>query len=980
MVTRLVSGKREYTLKSSSVFSETINVSGYRSAKIVSRVSALTSGEQIITFTDERGENVPLYGKYIADNIYFSQYFTESGAMNAEWVIDLEGISELTISKTGNNYIEGSIYIYFSYDKADKEAIRPDACILRKTSSVSEYEFDVINNYVKVDCIFMTPASNAYTVRFYGMKHDSDEWTLLMPWSFSKGTRYSSGYYQGKDDFDLWLYAEEYKKVKISVTEAYQQTTPLFIYISQTATLTRTIHLDKKDVQIPDGIYLRGKIRYAIVEFKGASCTEKALRLGISSINSAPSVYNRCGEKLMMNQQTEISGYSRIVAFTSAAESITGKLFLVWDDVDALSNASIVSSNNRILKAIPETPLYNGEVYITLSDEEKIPFDEKPIPNLKTDKYCIYHHDTAGGEVIDALGEDILVKISETSYRLYRNGFAGWYYDISIDNTHIPSLIDGETIKFAKLVYTNNSVIGKTPTRVCLFTNKDRILYNFVNGFYDYFREAPVYNLNKKFYPVNDKTKISTVAKYLPIYPDYNYNQFEGRVGDGTEKDIFGIALPQRGDSVGNLLEDYHVTGSGLGKLVYSNFVNSKAYGCIYGNYNLINGDPILLASSGGDEWLVIKNFASVEDYALNQLTTLKVDLSPIISSAGGYVSGSLKITRRKFNIPTSKNKEPEHPFTIGASAIIDSISVINNETIITFVDETPLISDDIELTRLTDLAPIVFFENIGANSEYNYICNSCDQDGNGNTGIIFRLQRIGTNKYKLWGNVGDPFESALICRHIHSVSEYQSGFVVATGENYRTTYGEKNATLFEGGFIYIVHTSRNNALYPYNYNKNNALSSFFGTFYRLTSSEFGVNRACGAYLMSDLDNTLLYTSDDLYSPSVVVPINGRTDGFKRTKHGVYRIPIKDIDDLSKADCVAEIKEAGFGLVEHRGRFFICTSNGEAIFSTDFGKTWNYQTISLLYPSAPNLPYIDIKGVLNDGSVFYLNDQIKFSE
>ena len=101
------------------------------------------------------------------------------------------------------------------------------------------------------------------------------------------------------------------------------------------------------------------------------------------------------------------------------------------------------------------------------------------------------------------------------------------------------------------------------------------------------------------------------------------------------------------------------------------------------------------------------------------------------------------------------------------------------------------------------------------------------------------------------------------------------------------------------------------------------------------------------------------------------MPIDGRTDGFKRTKHGVYRIAIKDIDDLSKANCVAEIKEAGFGLVEHRGRFFICTSNGEAIFSTDFGKTWNYQTISLLYPSTPNLPYIDIKGVLNDGSVFY---------
>lgn len=980
MLTRIITGKKVYTLKNSAAVNETINVAGYRSARVVARVTSLTSGSQTVTFTNERGENIPLYGPYIAENLRFSQYFTESGTMNGDWEIDLDGVSELTIAKTDNNYIVGSLYIYFSNDPCDKNGIYPDAAIIRSLSSAQEYEFAVKDNYVKVDCKFLSTPSNSYTVRIYGMAEGSEEWSLLSPWSYTNGVRYSAGYYQGRTDFDFWLYAVGYTKIKVSVTGAYQQTTPMLVYVSQTATLARTIRINALSVVIPSGDYLRGKMKYALVEFRGATCTEKAMSFSMYySGAKAPSLRNRYGEKMILNQITEISKLDNAgVIFNAAAEKITGKVIFVWDELVSLSSALVNASNQRTLKETPSAPVFNGEVYVTISDEEHLAFENAPAADFACEDYSIYHHDEVGGQIVDALGEDVLVKTEDTSYRLYRNGFAGWYYEIAIDDTHIPSLLSGEEVKFEKLVYTSGNMVGKTPTRVCLFTTKNRVLYDFVNGFYDYFREAPVYNLKKRFYPVNDKTKVSSVAKYLPIFPDYDYDQFSGRVGDGNAKDVFGLALPQRGSSIGSLLEDFHADRVGFGKLVYSNFVNSKAYGCIYGNYNLANGDPILLASPNGAEWYVVESFASVEDYQRDQLTTLKVDLSPIITAAGGYTAGSLKVTRRKYNVPSSTDKEPEHPFAIGASAVVQSITVVDNETVLTFVDETPLIGDAAELTRLTNLAPVVFFENINANSEYDYICNSCDQDGNGNTGVFFRMQRIGENQYKLWGNVGDPFEGRNICRHIHGVSEYQNGFIVSTGENYRTSYGGSEMTLFEGGFVFLVKTTRTNAVYPYAYNRTNALSSYFRSIYRLTSSENGVNRTCGAYLMSDIDNTLLYTSDDLYGPAVVIPIEGRENGFSRTKHGIYKIPVKDIDDLSKADCVAEVKEAGFGIVEHRGRFFVCTSCGEAIFSTDSGKTWKYQSISRLFPGAPNLPYTDVKGILNDGSIFYLNDEFKF--
>ncbi len=981
MITRIVSNSFEYNLLNNPV-SEKINTAGYKSAKVVVSVNSMASGEHHITFTDDKGETMTLFGEhYKAKEILINQYL--GGLNSGTWELDLSNTDELNVSIPQNGYTNGKMYIYFSYDEMEYKDY-PDAYLITYgDASLYSYEFDVKDNYALVSLTPVGTLASNRVFRFAAMAEGSDSYVNITPWDYDTGVRYSAEYFQTKNAFRFWVYTPGYTKFKVSVDMTYSDCVPFIVRVEQTATLKRTIKLGLSE-SIDSRTYLWGKAKFVGIDWRGATITQQHGALELKDSGNHPSVYSRSGRKLMLNEMYEIIFDSNKTTFRLASETAYGGVVFKYNV--PVSVSAIL--NTYIPKLKPNGSVsYNGNLYLTFSDKEDYEF-EKFEDNLvkRTNNYDVYEYDNLGGQVVDALGEDVLVKLSDTKYRFYRNGFDCWYYDFTIDSTHIPSLLSGEGVKFVKLVATNNNPVGCNMNRLCLFTNKNRILYNFVNDFLDYFREAPVYNLKKRFYPVNDKSLVSSVAKYLPIYPDYDYNQFSGRVGNGTtDKDDFGILLPARGSSIGTLLEDYHKDGAGLGKLVYSNFVNSKDYGCIYGNYNLANGDPIVLATANGKEWSIIESFASVEDYSRDQLTTLRVDLSTIISNAGGYTSGSLKMTHRKYNIPTDTDKNnPVHPFTIGESAVVASITINDNhETIVTFVDESSLIAVPADLTRLTDLAPVFFFENISASSEYDYICNSCDQDGNGNTGIFFRLQRIGTNQYKLWGDVGNPFEGNLICRHIHSVSEYQSGFIVATGENYRINYGSVDYPFFEGGFIFKINTTRVNSIYPQDYTHVNALTNFFNVgnpTYRLTSSPYGVNRACGAFLGSDIDNTLLFMSDYLYGTQNVVEIPGRSNGFSRTKFGIYKIGLSDIDDMSKSNCVAEVKEPGLGLVEHRGRFFGCLSCGEAIFSSDYGNTWHYETIGRLFGGGVTneLFYTDIKGLLGDGSVFYHNTRFVF--
>ena len=122
-----------------------------------------------------------------------------------------------------------------------------------------------------------------------------------------------------------------------------------------------------------------------------------------------------------------------------------------------------------------------GIVYLTLYDDECELTEARESVISEKNEYRIVNLNIQEA-VVDALGEDILTKVSDNLYRYYRMGINGWYYDIPIDVEHIPSLIEGETIRSVKLVKNEQQAINCNYNRICLFTNKNRILYNFIKS------------------------------------------------------------------------------------------------------------------------------------------------------------------------------------------------------------------------------------------------------------------------------------------------------------------------------------------------------------------------------------------------------------------------------------------------------------------------------------------------------------------
>ena len=689
----------------------------------------------------------------------------------------------------------------------------------------------------------------------------------------------------------------------------------------------------------------------------------------------APTFFLSNGRKPLLNEASSsilfhpIGGTNPGFVYIFKGENTHGTFVLKYEN--SVSSFNIAQDYYGSELFGPTTSNFAIKVYFSNK-----PFTNEVNPLSKTiaerEKYKVESYDI-DGNVVDAYGEDVLVRIADNRWAYYQFGLDGIRTDVTFDGEHCPSMIEGETVKFARLIpIIGSRPVGQSETRVVLFTSKNRILYNKVRNSYgcelSYFREAELINTKKRWYPVSTKAEASAVAKYLPIFPQYDYSQFNGRVGSGT--DAFGLAKPQRGSSVGELLEDFHKDNI-IGKLAYSSFSISEVYGTIWGNYNLTDGDPWLAVTANGEKWYIVETFGSVADFA--DITNLKVDLSPILTNAGGYTAGDLSLCWRKYNVPSDTEKEPETPFIIGPSCVVSGISSDDSGTIVTFVDDSALYADQYDRYKFTNYRQVVFFKNNSGNAEYDYICNDVKADGSDNTGVFFRLVRIeGTHQYRLFGDVGDPYEGRKVCRHIHSVSESASGFLIATGENY--TKLNDAVPIFEGGFLfYLPANNRNADVGLANPQKN------FGEMFRICSSMLGVNRACGAYLKSDIDNTLIYVSDDIYGElsKGEITIPGRTESLRKRPFGVISGKLVDVDNQSNFGCVAELKNAAIGLVYNKGRFAVCLFGGDAVFSSDFGKTWHQETIFKV-KKGQTIYYTDVTGICSDGGFFYDNNKIIF--
>lgn len=984
-ITKLFTTAKEVNLLSDSPIR--FNTSGYKSAKLVLTIDTPASGTLSFNLRGNTdAEYLVLNNKELGATTAISIDY-RGGNFKREYLVDLSLVNSCKISFSSTlTATKATAELYFSYAELQEIEI-PKAFDVYNNGSV---EFPLTNKLFKATLgLIGDPNGNAPVANNVSVVvnlFDGESWSGNAYFVNDSGVETNSvPITPSGEKRSLWLDTSGYTRIRIKANTLVRSHNAMSIEVEQTNAFEREYKL----ASVTNAFTKCGGGKYLKLLFNGMSLVNGAGQIRIAAKNASGEFIQPVELQTLDGKPIKQNVLSDITLKAGSGSSLYTVIYLFGDVINGgiiFKYAESFTPATTITYSIPATdankiridgatPSYTKSISCVISDSPITPVETLETRIVSRNKYDIYHYGISG-KVVDAVNEDVLVKLDTNRFKYYRFGLYGICYDVVLDSEHCPSLLTGEDVKFVKLINYENVSFTFSMTRILLFTTKNRILYNRVKNDttgISYFREAPLYNKKKRFYPVNNKALISDVAKYLPIFPEYDYGQFAGRI-DGTDE--FGLSLPTRGATVGSLLEDWRRDNE-IGKVAYSSFVLSNAYGCVYGHYNSADGDPWVAVSKDGKEFFIIETWAVVEDYVLRGITTMKVDLSSIVTGAGGYVSGSIKATRRIYNVPTSENKEPSTPFIIGDSCVIDSITVEDGRTYLSFIDDASFRKDEMTTHKFNEMAPIVFLENVSADSEYDYICNSVKADGSDNSGIYFRLHRVGTNKYELLGDAGDPFEGKLVCRHIHSVSESYGGFLVATGENYRHL---KGVPFFDGGFLYFITADRKISARPLQYTLSDVMENFYGTF-RITSSEKAINRACGAVLRGD--KKIIFVSDDVQGDRDVndIVIEGRTETMGSKSYGVYLGRVEDSDDWSKYQNVCNMYDAGLGLVEHFGRLAVCGYAGPIRISPDFGNTWYQEVVSRKYIDNPEVgTTIDVTGIDNDGCFYYGNNKIVWKE
>lgn len=685
------------------------------------------------------------------------------------------------------------------------------------------------------------------------------------------------------------------------------------------------------------------------------------------------------------NRTCSITNCSTDIVIRNSTEYIMGIPFKTLEQYDlAMSKVSQPTIGYRWnLNGTPcgggfvyglETPVQD-EGWFELSTTQKLQSDtlylvanctmyvEKPEPEVFLKKvsekknYDVYQLPTMNQNK-DVLFRDVL-EWEDNKLIFYQGGYAGVKYEIPFGADNVAHYVAGETIKFAYLLpfnMTNRDASQSNfygNSRICVFTNT-RVYHNFpvrsgsINPNSDMFNfdESAVITPYKRFL-VNDNVSAAGNYKYFPVLKDYDYSQFEGRIGTTGDADPYGNGgLPT--DVVLQDIPDNNYQF--WTRLRHSNMTKGFKM-CCFGNYNNnVCSEPIVMVSTnGGRTWYVKAYFACTDYY--NYMRGGRIDLNLLFDTISdySYTSGDLKLCRKRFNIPTEADKEPSTPFILDAQdeTLITSINYSNGDCIITTADNVDY----------DGVLPCVYFKNMSGNSALDYICNNNLQaDGSGNTGIFFRVQKIQVNQYKLYADLGNANEGYKVCRHIHAVNAIEAGILISTGESY-------NEGWFEGGFMYVLSQIGKNGTGEIN----PALSM---QCIRLNSTPKGCNRASGAFLFSDnADPTLLYVSDEAFVTSAggtysekryaSLP-DGRTEKLPITPGGIYVGKLSDVDDQSKFKCVCEAGHTVVGLVEKNSHFGAdLHPNGIALSHNGFD--WNIEIESMY----------NINGYDNQGNIYF---------
>lgn len=493
----------------------------------------------------------------------------------------------------------------------------------------------------------------------------------------------------------------------------------------------------------------------------------------------------------------------------------------------------------------------------------------------------------------------------------------------------------------------------ETAMRLCFFTRLGNVYHNFpatnagdtaVAGMMDFDLSAiyePVQRLSDNSAISSERIPSNNPAlsaaekrtmRYEPGLPAWNYSQHSDAVGgmkaDGSAYGSGGLAPTIDRQNVrfiryvhpyahGSNPQDAanpYVTGGYL-----SNPFSIKPKGTTYVPYNgLSPAKHVVLGTvDGGRIWTVLHELGSNSRTALsgNNLD---------YSALGASVDGALSLVRRNYIYPTAAIKDPANAFRYSAPVSVKSISTSGGKTIVETNGPHGL--------SVTDPGDTLVCFKRNSASNFDFLENSITQgqsaqfDSNSaGDGRFYRAARLTATTFELRQNYHGVDEKIAV-HHIHSGNPVKDGVIVSCGEKYPQ------------GWICYIPIQEIDDFTWFNMWTYRATTPFI---YRLSSAEEGTQRPVGCIWQDDLDQTLLFASDEATIAKRAIAIPGRSAAALPTRNtaGLFRIKVADIDDMQKAECVLEMEEASLGLVHTQGIYLVVGMSRKTYLSAD-GRQW----------------------------------------
>jgi hypothetical protein len=535
------------------------------------------------------------------------------------------------------------------------------------------------------------------------------------------------------------------------------------------------------------------------------------------------------------------------------------------------------------------------------------------------------------------LGKIVVKKTGWTQFQIGTNGVNGSFGpNITLNSSTFPNLLPNSLINHIILLPWDRNSSLPVPSRgwrCCVITTKGQIYHNFPNrapssgkpdgdpidGDIYKWDESVIWDLPNRRLP--SKNSNDFPYSLNPCLPDACYEIHPALKQDnGYGNGGFDIKTTQSVEGKSVSFPRFYMPKRDLDASPISfmgGFETSDKIQII-GIYNS-NTTPnnaaricAFITTDGGRQWFNKYEFANNNTLSLGNILNSK----KIICE---YQQDSFSFMKRNFIFPSSSNKEPSDLFSYSNEIKIKSISKTDSLVVTSAIPHN-LISGDIIVIKKNDLT----------SSPFDFLVNDNINTKNGGNGKLWKVLVVSPTQFILTEYIFNP-DTNLPARHIHAINKLKDGFIISTGEEYPQSW-----------FIYLQISGTDVWTIV------NAWDNL--NFIRLNSSEKGLQRSLGTFLIDDTFQTVIYASDTFFAPNSIYTIEDRSINISRSSNGIYKGRLADIDDFSKFTCIYETSQSAYFFKNINDMWVFTGQQGELAISIDKGISWRKFTI----------PFIDI--------------------